>query len=160
MKRLFAALLPVLTLLSVLYIFSNSLENEPEAFKKKSAVVKKVEEIVEVITKEEIDLDAKELPIVSKIAHVVEYSAFAFLFTLTIGFYRGKTASYIERILFAGVMVALADENLQSLVRGRTARVSDVVIDLAGILIGYWIASLIVFLIARRKKNAADPSRS
>jgi VanZ family protein len=155
MKRFFAALLPFLTLLSVLYIFSNSLASEPEAYKKKSAVVKKVEEIVEVITKEEIDWDAKELPVVSKIAHVLEYSVFAFFFTATIGFYRGgKTAAYIERILFVGCMVALADEHLQSISDGRSSRVSDVMIDLAGILIGYWIAAFVIWLIGRRKKHA------
>jgi VanZ family protein len=90
----------------------------------------------------------------------VEYTLFGFLFTITIGFYRNETLKYLERILFAGCMVALADENLQSISKGRSSSVSDVLIDLSGILIGYWIAALITYLIARRKKNAVDSSRS
>ena len=154
MKRFFSFVFPILTLLSLLYIFSNSLASEPEAMKKKSAVVKEVEKIIEVITKEEVELDAKKLPVVSKIAHVIEFSAFSFFFTASVIHFGASPKKQYYQILFTGCMVALADEQLQLLSNGRNSRVSDVVIDLAGVWIGYFLATLLAHFLHRRKQNA------
>ena len=158
MKRVLSFLLPILTILSVLFIFSNSLSSGAEALEKKSFVVETVERIIEFFTGKEIDSHAETLTVVSKIAHVVEFAFFSFLLTASIFHFGGNIRKQCERILFAGVLVALADEHLQSFSQGRYSSVRDVLIDLAGIFLGYWIFSLLIYFIHRSKQNVSGSS--
>ncbi len=152
MNKYLKWILPVLTILSLLYIFSNSLLSNPDAEKKEDRFLSSVEKVVEVVTDKEIDLD-RDSAVPAKIAHVAEYVLFSFLLTYTAYFLHSMEHTDRYRLLFTFLFCALTDENLQSLKEGRSSRVTDIIIDFAGCLIGYALVNLIWKLMERRKNG-------
>lgn len=78
---------------------------------------------------------------VRKLAHVAEYAALGF----GLGFLPGKETRLLRRLLrclLLGLIVAFLDETVQ-LFTGRSAQVTDMWIDLAGVLPGAFLSLLI-----------------
>lgn len=137
-------ILCVLTLISLLYIFSNSLKSTDGVEKTKEKVVETVESVVEAVTKKDVDLTKVSGAVVAKIGHVLEFSVFGALFSFTVFALRGKREEEaFYRIMFASSFVAITDEHLQLLGKGRGSQLSDVVLDLAACFLGYAISVLI-----------------
>lgn len=146
MKGVVRWILPILTLLTLVFIFSNSLEPQKKAEAKRQEVV----DLVQDATGSEKNLEEKALALISKCFHVAEFALFSFLLSLQV-IASGRERGY-ESVLLCGVICALADEQLQLIAAGRGSRLSDVLVDLAGVMLGYGVAYLLLRLKRRRGK--------
>ncbi len=144
-------ILPLLTLLALLYIFSNSLAPRTEAEAKRQEVADAVSSATQVVTGEKTTFDEKDLAFLSKCFHVGEFALFSLFLSLHVRL-SGQERGF-ERVLCCGAFCALADEQLQLIASERGARLSDVFVDLSGVMIGYAAAVLILFLIRRRNPD-------
>lgn len=145
-------LLPFLTLLAMLFIFSNSLSNGEEATAKRGFVISLLTFLARVFTGKEISFGPAELTVVSKLFHVAEFFLFSFLLSFSIYLKRGTLEKTFQQVLLCGVLTALADEQLQMLSKGRGSTLSDVFVDTAGVLIAFGIAFVITKLFEKKEK--------
>ncbi len=159
MRRYFRVILPILTVCSLLFIFSNSLKNSSDVEKTKGFALGTVEAVLEFFLQR--DLSVEELlksPVVAKVGHMLEYFVFAFLFTVSVHHRRGiREKEAYSQILFACLFAALADEHLQILGVGRNPSLSDVLVDFSACLMGYGAGGL-VFSFWERRKNRRERS--
>lgn len=156
MEKFLKVLFPILTLLSMLYIFSNSLATGQEASGKRDGVVEVVEEVVEAVTGEEVTFTQANKNVFSKLFHVFEFCAFSFCLSTSIYLHRKGLRGAFQQILLCGVLTALADEQLQMLSPERGSRLSDVFVDLAGVLIGFFLCFCMMKIFHKGKKNGTD----
>ena len=151
--RILVVTAAVLTLLSLLFIFSNSLSTAEQAGAKRGTVVEVIESVATGLSGKVVKLNKDQLTTVSKMAHVTEFALFAFFFSSTLAL-RGKSLRYsFYQIHFCTLFCALSDEYLQSFSAGRSSSLTDCMVDLSGAIIGYGIAYLLFSIIARRKKR-------
>ncbi len=150
MNKLLKWLLPLLTVLSLLYIFSNSLLTYSETEKKQDKLLTSVEKVVEAVTDQKIELDRKSI-VPAKLAHVFEYTLFSFLLTFSAFYIHTKERVDLFQIKYTCLFVGLADEYLQSLGQGRGSRLTDVMIDFTACLVGLSLARLVYRIYERRK---------
>lgn len=76
--------------------------------------------------------------VLKKGAHLIEYAALAFLLHRAVGDEGGRWA------LLIGGLYVLSDEFHQSFVPGRNAELSDVAIDIAGVILGLYVAKMVI----------------
>ncbi len=157
MNKIFKILFPILTVLCMAFILSNSMQSAAEAGKKQGAVVEAVENVATKVTNKDVHLTKENTKSVSKMVHVIEFFAFSLFLTISLLLYGDKVKDIYEKVLLCGVFLAISDEYLQELAKGRESRLTDVLVDLAGIMIGFAVARLIMYFV-RRKKNARDGS--
>ncbi len=98
--------------------------------------------------KQEISVNTYYLSIfVRKSAHLLGYTGLAFFITLTLLSHGSKKDfSFFIGILF-GMFNAIIDETIQSFTFGRTGKVSDVMIDTCGCVMGAFFAILLIIAI-------------
>ena len=125
---------------------------------KEDQLLASVEKVIEAVTDMKIKLDRKS-SVPAKLAHVAEYALFSFLLSFTAYYLHDKKYVDPYSLKFAFLFCALTDENLQSIGSGRNSRVTDIIIDFAGCLIGYALANF-VWKLAERRKNGKRTSRS
>ncbi len=121
-------------------------------FHKEEAISQVVEQVVSNVTQDEVAVNLAGKGVISKLAHVLEFGAFSLFFALSVFVFHGADRSAYYRILYACLVVALADEQLQTLRSTRTDRVSDILIDLAACMMGYALAKGIFYFAQRRKR--------
>lgn len=91
--------------------------------------------------------------IVRKIAHFTEYTALGcLLLSCAYSFDRIKPQKYFSYYLLVGLFVPVCDEFIQLFVDGRSAQVTDVLIDFSGVILGT-VIMLVVYSIYRRVKK-------
>ncbi len=159
MKKVLKVLFPILTVLFMLFIFSNSFSSGEVAGAKRGFVVNILSGLIRLFTGEEIEFTEKNLAVVSKLFHVFEFFLFSLSFSFSVFLRREKTEGAFQSVLLGGVMTALADEQLQMLFSGRGSRLSDVFVDLAGILIGFGISFVLAKIWLKGEndgKNSSD----
>lgn len=156
MKRFLKVLFPVLTILAILFIFSNSLSSGAEAGAKRGFVVGILQKVFQFFTGKEILFTDASLAVVSKLFHVFEFFLFSFFLTTSVFLRREGFENVFWQVLLCGVFTALADEQLQMLSANRGPRLSDVYVDLAGVLIGFAVSFLIIKIFLGKKKNESD----
>ena len=144
MKRYLRVIMPILAFLVLVFILSNSLSDGSQAEAKRDAVVKIV---AGKSFKKQI------MVCVAKIFHMMEYSAFSFCLTASVLLLGDGLQGRFERILLCGTTLAITDELIQSLLSGRGSKLPDVVVDMAGIMIGYAVAVLLPRLIKKIKNK-------
>ena len=142
MKRRLLILMVLLTFLTIAFILFNALSDGAHAEGKRDAVVR--------IFVGSRSLRRQVLKVVAKTFHVMEYAFFSFCFTSSV-ILLGDCKARFERVLLCGTFLALGDELIQSLFSDRTSRLTDVFVDLAGIMIGYWVSVCLARLIQKRK---------
>jgi len=152
MNKWIKRILPVLTVVSLLFIFSNSLRSGESVQESKNIAVRIAESVLRCFTGREFSLDETS-SIVAKIGHVLEYAVFSSLFSASVFFRNGKDQNSFYRILFCCSFVAITDEHLQLLGVNRTSRVSDVMIDLVACFLGYALVSLCYSVFQNRNKK-------
>jgi VanZ family protein len=82
-----------------------------------------------------------------KLAHFIEFAVFGYLLARTMAFQRMRLGgSRILLILLAGVLLAVFDESLQSLVPGRSRNASDWGADIAGIIAALFLWHAIAWM--------------
>ena len=83
-----------------------------------------------------------------KLAHFAEFTLEGFLLMLCLRVYTAHFVRHISWPLLGGMTTALLDETIQRFIPGRSSQVTDVWIDMAGVVSGALI-SLILLLIVR-----------
>ena len=144
MKRYLRVIMPILAFLVLVFILSNSLSAQPQAETKRDVVVK-------IVTGR--TFKRQIMACISKLFHMMEYAAFSFCLTSSVILLGDGLRNRFERILLCGMTLAIADEMVQSLFSGRGSKLTDVLIDTAGIMIGYAIVILLSKLIKLIKKG-------
>jgi VanZ family protein len=139
------------------FIFSNSLKEASKVQNTKKRVVQAVEVVLETVLDRPVSLNKVSDSTVSKIGHLLEFFTFAALFTSAAFSRRGfRGWDSFSVILFPCTFVALTDEHLQNLGKGRNCQVSDVMIDLSACFLGYALAYAIFYLWERRRKKRGN----
>ena len=158
MKKWIAWVLCALTILSLLYIFSNSIKAMATVETAKNKVKTAVESVLETATRKEVKIKEKTI---IKTGHLLEYFVFSLLFSFTVLYLRGKTESGLFfSILYPCVVTALTDEHLQSMIgEERSMSVTDVLIDLSACMAGYAVAWCVFSLWQRKKKKGSATKR-
>lgn len=88
---------------------------------------------------------------VRKTAHFTEYAILGALLSVTTYLYAKKRREAFAMAFPLGCAVALCDEVIQLFPKGRSSEVTDMLIDIAGILVAALIVHLILYLIERHK---------
>ena len=143
-------LFAILSLLTVMFIWGNSLKSIPESSAQSSAIADKVQSVVDPQQKVE---PPEFHNLIRKCAHGVEFfllGIFVCGFTVCLGYEMDK--KLISLPLLIVLLVAVADEWIQ-VYTGRGSRVTDVLIDFAGGLAGLLIAAIFYQLIVRMQKK-------
>lgn len=131
----------VISILCVLFIFSNSSKSGEESnIKSKSIVnkiVDKIEEKVENNSIKKININKNKLNLLlRKAAHALEFLMLAILVALVLENFGIKGKNAIIYILFIVLLVGVLDEFYQLYIPGRTSSVRDVLIDFSGGILG------------------------
>lgn len=139
-------LLCILILLSILFIFSNSLPDMAHSAQQSSRVLQLVKPFLELFVGEGNVTDH----LVRKLAHVCEFALLGFFICI----YSRKLFSVPAFAL--SLLVGVMDETIQ-LFTGRGSQVRDVWIDLLGACLGYLCGTVVLLLL--RKGKAAKQRR-
>ena len=138
-------IIPVIIWMAVVFKFSN----EPaDLSDKTSSRVTRI--IVEIITpketpeEENIEIIEKIDPIVRKIAHFTLYAIGGLLIIIYINIYKIEDKKKLLYGILAGVIYAETDEIHQIFVPGRSAQISDVILDSMGVATGAIFCMIII----------------
>lgn len=85
---------------------------------------------------------------IRKLAHFAEFTMEGFLLMLCLRVYTAHFVRHVSWPLLGGMTTALMDETIQRFIPNRTSSVTDVWIDMAGVVCGLFVA-LIILLIVR-----------
>lgn len=149
MKRYLRIIMPILAFLVVIFILSNSFSNSTTASEKRDFVVKTVTGKT---------FSQRVLSSVAKLFHMMEYAAFSFCLTSSVFLLGNGLKNRFERILLCGMTLALTDELIQTMFSGRGSRVTDVLVDTAGIMVGYAVVIVITKILAKRSEQKRKES--
>ncbi|MBQ3075736.1 MAG: VanZ family protein [Clostridia bacterium] len=153
MKRVLKRLMPLLTFLVIAFILSNSLSNGTQANAKRGFVVEIVQEVVSLFAGDRPEFTQQHLAVFAKCFHVLEFALFSFCLTWSVILLGDYQNGRFERILLCGMALALADEHLQTLSVGRGPALTDVFVDLSGVMIGYAVVMGIAFFIKKHENK-------
>ena len=148
--KIIVAVLSVLLVLSVIFIFSNSLKTSAQSNRESGRMARIIGPIIDAIFGEgRLDINY----VVRKGAHFVEFAAlgfFTYALSLSVMLYKNVKVPFCG--IFGTLAVAVADEYIQ-LFTGRTSSVSDIIIDFSGAIFGMLAGFLICLLVRRIRKG-------
>ncbi len=127
----------------IAYIFRNSLQTGAESSLRSQAAMLEVNQILG-----RVHLGPLSEHVIRKIAHFLEFSMEGFLLMLCLRVYTAHFVRHMSWPLLIGMSTALMDETLQLFIPNRTSMVTDVWIDMLGVVAGLLVA-LIILLIVR-----------
>ena len=139
----FRVIFTIALIACIAFIFRNSLESGALSSARSQAVMQKINEILSVV-----NLGPLSEHTVRKLAHFAEFTLKGFLLMLCLRVYTNRFVRHISWPLLGGMTTALLDETIQRFIPNRTSQVTDVWIDMAGVVFGALIA-LILLLIVR-----------
>ena len=139
----FRVIFTIALIACIAFIFRNSLEWGALASARSQAIMQKINEILSVV-----NLGPLSEHTVRKLAHFAEFTLEGFLLMLCLRVYTNRFVRHISWPLLGGMTTALLDETIQRFIPNRTSQVTDVWIDMAGVVFGALIA-LILLLIVR-----------
>lgn len=139
----FRVIFTIALIACIAFIFRNSLESGALSSARSQAVMQKINEILSVV-----NLAPLSEHTVRKLAHFAEFTLEGFLLMLCLRVYTNRFVRHISWPLLGGMTTALLDETIQRFIPNRTSQVTDVWIDMAGVVFGALIA-LILLLIVR-----------
>lgn len=139
----FRVIFTIALIACIAFIFRNSLESGALSSARSQAVMQKINEILSVV-----NLGPLSEHTVRKLAHFAEFTLEGFLLMLCLRAYTNRFVRHISWPLLGGMTTALLDETIQRFIPNRTSQVTDVWIDMAGVVFGALIA-LILLLIVR-----------
>ncbi len=152
MKRKITSLLfPALTLLFVLFVFSNSMRTAAESSEESGAVLDGLLALFPFLAGRIGQF------VIRKAAHFSEFGLLGVLFGLSerlkcSAWHTGETEKLLSRAALFLTAIPLLDETIQLFVPGRSGELRDVWIDLAGGALGF----LLSLLFTRKKKTTND----
>ena len=139
----FRVIFTIALIACIAFIFRNSLESGALSSARSQAVMQKINEILSVV-----NLGPLSEHTVRKLAHFAEFTLEGFLLMLCLRVYTNRFVRHISWPLLGGMTTALLDETIQRFIPNRTSQVTDVWIDMAGVVFGALVA-LILLLIVR-----------
>lgn len=139
----FRVIFTIALLACIVYIFRNSLQTGAESSLRSQAVMMKVNE-----TLGRVHLGPLSEHLIRKIAHFLEFAMEGFLLMLCLRVYTAHFVRHMSWPLLIGMGTALMDETIQLFIPNRTSMVTDVWIDMLGVVAGLLVA-LIILLIVR-----------
>ncbi|MEG0691538.1 MAG: VanZ family protein, partial [Oscillospiraceae bacterium] len=129
-----AKLFAILSTAWGIFIFSNSLKTGTQSSAVSDSIVDKL------VLKLGLSIDVDLLTLlIRKAAHLSEYLLLGLLISLCCYYTKKRFQYNILTILFLGLSASVLDEFLQTFIVGRSGEVRDILIDFAGILIGFFI---------------------
>jgi VanZ family protein len=128
-------ILSAITLLYILFIFSNSIYSG-ESSGYQSKVVMQI--INDFLYKTGININLTEF-FIRKLAHFTEYFILGNLLTVTIKAYVSRIRECVFLELFLLLLVPVIDEFIQTFSLGRSGNAGDIILDFCGALCGMLI---------------------
>lgn len=145
-RRLARVLLPLFALAWVGFIFWNSAKPGEVSGQASQAVVS-------VLTGQPAPTGDTTLEwLVRKAGHLGEYALLGLLLWLSLAAWGRKRWAWRAAALLAGVAVAAGDEAFQLGIPGRSGQISDVAIDAVGLLLGFALGALALWVLPERKQ--------
>ena len=141
----------VLTVAAIAAIFYNSSLDAVESTEQSSPLT---EWINSILARFPIPFSVTE-NFIRKLAHFTEYSILGVMLSVTYHLYFRRVKRVLLASLPTGAVVAVCDELIQLIPAGRSAQVSDVLLDCCGVVFGTLIVAVFISKIElkRRKKN-------
>lgn len=130
----------IMVILYIGFIFHNSLTPALESSRQSGGVLAIVLSVADSVGVESIWITEH---LIRKMAHFAEYTLLGVLFSVTVRQYAFALATERLAKCWLGTMVPLVDETIQLFVEGRSGQISDVWLDMAGVLTGIltvWLA--------------------
>ena len=143
-------LFAILSLLTVAFIWGNSLKSIPESSAQSSAVADKIQDVVDPEKKVEPSVFHN---LIRKAAHIIEFFALGIFvggFAICLGYEQQKRL--ISMPLLIVLLIAVGDEWIQVYAE-RGSLVTDVIIDFSGALAGLLMVSMLHQLVVKIKKK-------
>lgn len=139
----FRVVFTVALLWCIAYIFRNSLQTGAESSLRSQAAMQAVNDLLA-----RLRLGPLSEHIIRKLAHFLEFMLEGFLLMLCLRVYTNHFVRHMSWPLLAGMTTALLDETIQLFTPNRTSMVTDVWLDMLGVVAGLFVA-LIILLIVR-----------
>ena len=162
LQKFLRILFPCLLVGWMIFIFSMSSQQAEESSKTSGGIIEKVLEIVypgfEDLSNEAQQAQVEKLQFaVRKTAHFSIYAVLGALSFLSFVTYKNLKFK-LHLILSGGIclLYALSDEYHQTLVKGRSGELRDVLLDFCGACVAILICSLIRCFIKKRKLRRCD----
>lgn len=159
-KNIIRVILIILLLgtFSIIFGFSSQDGEKSGGLSKKitEVVISKVPKIKELDEIEKEDLMYRTEKVIRKIAHFSIYTVVGILLMAYMSTYQLKEKNRMIISTILGILYASSDELHQYFIPGRSAQITDVMIDTLGVLVGICLVSLIVRIIKREKTTEID----
>ena len=127
----------------IAFIFRNSLETGAQSSVRSQELMALLNELLG-----KVHLGPLSEHTIRKLAHFAEFTMEGFLLMLCLRVYTAHFVRHMSWPLLGGMTTALMDETIQRFIPNRTSSVTDVWIDMAGVVCGLFVA-LIILLIVR-----------
>ena len=139
----------VLILVTIVFIWSNSLQSIPESQARSLGFLARIKPVLGIFVGQDNVTDH----LVRKLAHFTEYGALGCELALLLALQKRVSWQPVVNCAFVAMVVALTDETIQ-IFTGRGSQVQDVWLDFAGSCTGILLVLLIRLLItAPRRKH-------
>ena len=139
---LFRIVFTVALLGCIAYIFHNSLQSGAESSLRSQAVMQAVNE-----TLGKMHLGPLSEHTIRKMAHFLEFTLEGFLLMLCLRVYTARFVRHMSWPLLIGMGTALMDETIQLFIPNRTSMVTDVWLDMLGVVAGLFLALIILLMV-------------
>ena len=153
-KKLITArvIMTVLTAAAVVAIFYNSSLDAFESTEQSSPLTEWINGILSHLP---IPFSVTE-NFVRKAAHFTEYSILGVMLSVTYHLYFHKKSKVLLAAVPTGAVVASCDELIQLIPAGRSAQVSDVLLDCCGAIFGTLIVIMFISIIELKRRKKAQ----
>ena len=139
----FRVIFTIALLACIAYIFRNSLQTGAQSSLRSQEVMHAVNSALG-----RVHLGPMSEHTIRKIAHFLEFSMEGFLLMLCLRVYTAHFVRHMSWPLLVGMSTAVMDETIQLFIPNRTSMVTDIWIDMMGVVAGLLVA-LIILLIVR-----------
>lgn len=139
----FRVIFTIALIACIVFIFRNSLQEGYFSSERSQAVMRALNHLLD-----KVNLGPLSEHTVRKLAHFAEFTLEGFLLMLCLRVYTSHFVRHVSWPLLGGMTTALMDETIQRFIPGRTSQVTDVWIDMGGVVFGLFVA-LILLLIVR-----------
>lgn len=141
-KKSLTTILIVLILVTIVFIWCNSLQSVPESDARSLGVLARIKPFLGMLVGQDNVTDN----LVRKLAHFVEYGALGCVLALLLALLKRRRWQSVVNCAFAVLTVALTDETIQ-IFTGRGSQVQDVWLDFVGSCMGMLFVLIITGLI-------------
>lgn len=126
----------------IAFIFRNSLEEGALSSARSRAVMERVNGLLA-----HLSIGPLSEYTVRKLAHLAEYALEGFLLMLCLRVYTAHFVRHISWPLLGGLTTAVLDETIQLYRSGRSSQVTDIWVDMAGVVAGAFAALIILLIV-------------